>query len=95
MLSDREREVLDDIQRRLLVEDPGFQRSFEAGACRLERRRRGHRRWAYSGAIALIAMLGVLMWVAGSPNIALVLAAMAGVIWEARRRSDITTPQTR
>ncbi|MGH3547273.1 MAG: DUF3040 domain-containing protein, partial [Pseudonocardiaceae bacterium] len=35
VLSDRERETLDQIQRRLLVEDPGFAQSFDADAQRL------------------------------------------------------------
>ncbi|MDQ2791897.1 MAG: DUF3040 domain-containing protein [Actinomycetota bacterium] len=93
MLSDRDREALDEIQHQLLVEDPNFGRSFEVGAHRLARQRWYRRRRAYTIAMVVLAMLSVLMLVLGSPTNALVLAAMAALLWERRRRPGSTTPQ--
>ncbi|MGH4008272.1 MAG: DUF3040 domain-containing protein [Pseudonocardiaceae bacterium] len=81
MLSDRERETLHQIQRRLLVEDPGFVQSFDADALRLPR---GRRRWAYPVAIVVAVTLCVLMLLAQSPGTALAFAALAGALFMAR-----------
>ncbi|MGH3825433.1 MAG: DUF3040 domain-containing protein [Pseudonocardiaceae bacterium] len=88
MLSDRERETLDQIQRRLLVEDPGFAQSFDADAQRLPREPRGPRdrlRLAYTAAIVVAVMLCGLMLLARSPGTALAFAAIAGALFMARR----------
>jgi len=85
VLSDRERETLEEIQRRLLLEDPGFAQSFSTRGRRL-RRSRGLSRRVYTILLVFSAAFAVLGVVVGSPGSALVLAAVAAVIWEARRR---------
>ncbi|MGH3522554.1 MAG: DUF3040 domain-containing protein [Mycobacterium sp.] len=92
MLSDRERETLDQIQRQLLVEDPGFAQSFDSDAQRLPRESRAPRdrhRWAYTGAIVVAVMLCTLMLLAHSPGTALAFAAITGALFMARRRHNI------
>ncbi len=98
MLSDRERETLDQIQRRLLVEDPGFAQSFNDDAQRLPREPRAPRdrlRLAYTAAIVVAVMLCALMLLAQSPGTALAFAAMAGALFIARRRRhDVNQRET-
>jgi len=93
VLSDREREALHEIQRQLLVEDPAFGQSFETRTHRLARRPWYQQRGLYTMAIVVVAMLGVLMLVMGSPTNALVLAAVVALIWEARGRTGNTIPK--
>ncbi len=96
MLSDRERETLDQIQRRLLVEDPGFAQSFDADAQRLPPPKpRDRLRWAYTAAIVVAVMLCALMVLAQSPGTALAFAAIAGALFMARRwRYEIKQRET-
>lgn len=85
MLSDHERETLQEIQRQLLVEDPDFARSFEVAGQRSPHR--CHRRACTAG-VVLALVLSVLMLVAGLSGSALVLAAGAALIAVARHRWD-------
>ena len=89
MLSDRERETLYEIQRRLLVEDPSFAQSFDADLQRLPREPRDRHRWAYTTAIVVAMMLCALMLLAQSPGTALAFAAIAAALFMARRRHNI------
>lgn len=85
MLSDRERETLQEIQRRLQVEDPDFARSFEPTEHRSPHDR--HRR-ACTVSVVLALVLSLLMLVAGLPGSALLLAAGAALIAVARHLWD-------
>jgi Protein of unknown function (DUF3040) len=78
VLSDRERETLREVERRLLQEDPAFARSFEARAKRLPRPAGGP-----GIKIFLIAglLLSALVLVAGSLGGALAFATATGLIW--------------
>jgi DUF3040 family protein len=83
VLSDRERETLRQIRCRLLVEDPGFAQSFDAGEQRLVRGPRTRHR-AYTVAIVVALMLCVLMLMSQSSGTALAFAAIAGWLIMAR-----------
>ncbi len=85
MLSDHERETLQEIQRQLLVEDPGFARSFEVAEQRSPHDRR-RRACTVSAVVALV--LSLLMLVAGLLGTALVLAAGAALLAVARHLWD-------
>lgn len=85
MLSDHEREALQEIQRQLLVEDPDFARSFEMAGQRSPHSR--HRR-ACTVSVVLALVLSLLMLIAGLPGTALLLAAGAALIAVARHRWD-------
>ena len=93
MLNDHERETLREVERQFLVEDPDFTRSFATRAQRLERRR-------LDGELVKIflvaaALLSALLLVAGSPSGALAFAAVTGVIWLTRQRSNTTPGRSR
>jgi len=77
--------MLEEIERRLLLEDPGFAQSFSTRGWRL-RRSRGLPRWVYTISLVSSAAFAVLAVVVGSLGSALVLAAVAAVVWEGRRR---------
>lgn len=100
MLDDREREALHEIQRQLLVEDPDFAQSFDAetqalgiSAQRLHRGSPDVTRRIYTILLVLSSTYGVILLLAGSPISALMLAALAALIWEARRRRGDTIHQ--
>jgi hypothetical protein len=78
VLSDRERETLREVERRLLHEDPAFARSFEARAQLLP-----HPAGGLGIKIFLIAglLLSALVLVAGSLGGALAFATGTGLIW--------------
>ena len=82
MLSDREREVLNEIQRQFLLEDPGLARSLAAGQ---QPRSTSQLRLAYSVTIVVALALGGLVLLAGSVLGALVFAAVAGGVALVRR----------
>jgi hypothetical protein len=89
VLNDHEREILREVERQFLVEDPEFARSFATRAQRLQRRH-------LDGGLVKIflvaaVLLSALMLVAGSPSGALAFAAVTALIWLTRRRSN-TTP---
>jgi hypothetical protein len=78
VLSDREREALREVERRLLIEDPEFARSFKARAQRLP-----HPAGGFGIKIFLIAGLltSALVLVAGSIGGAVAFATATGLIW--------------
>ncbi|MPZ78935.1 MAG: DUF3040 domain-containing protein [Actinophytocola sp.] len=80
MLSDRERETLCEIQRRLVTDDPDFERSFRAVAVPPP----DHRWLAYAIVLVVVALLGTVMALAGAPAAALAFAATGGLIWSPR-----------
>jgi hypothetical protein len=93
VLNDHERKTLREVERQFLAEDPEFTRSFATRAQHLERRH-------LDGGLVKIAivaavLLGALMLVAGSPSGALAMAALAGLIWLARRQSNNTPGRPR
>jgi Protein of unknown function (DUF3040) len=95
VLSDHERETLREVERQLMVEDPEFACSFEAGQTRLSRH--PHRpgvRIALVGA----ALFTALMLVAGSLVGALVFAfvtGLVGVAWRLPADTEAQTPPLR
>ena len=88
MLSDQERERLREVERQLMAEDPGFPRSFDARAQRLDRKRMG-----ISARIAIVValLLSALMLVAGSLEGALAIVGATGLIWLAWLHSERMT----
>jgi hypothetical protein len=78
VLSDRERETLREVERRLLIEDPAFARTFTARAQRLP-----HPTTGLGIKIFLITglLLSALVLVAGSIGGAVAFAAATGLIW--------------
>lgn len=86
MLSDRERATLDEIQDRILAEDPGFARAFEGAL---------QQRNGVSGKAFLRRALHVLPWcttalaallmMAGSLGAAALVAMLGVALWMARR----------
>jgi Flp pilus assembly protein TadB len=86
VLNDHEREALHEIQRRLLVEDPSFARSFESDAERLHRGSPDLVHGTYTVSLVVILAFAAVLLAAGAPVGALVFAAVAAVISEARRR---------
>jgi hypothetical protein len=82
VLSDREREALREVEQQILDEDPGFARSFEAGAQCLPRRAGGP-----GIKIFVLAglLLSVFLLVAGSLAGAVAVVVGTGLIWLAWR----------
>lgn len=78
MLSDHEQQVLHELERRLMVGDPEFARSFQAREQRLPG---GRYRRVAEAAIVVGVLLSALMLVAGSPGGALALAAATVLFW--------------
>lgn len=97
MLSDHERSTLHEIQRQFLAEDPQFVQIFDTPARRLPadapKPLNGDRR-IYTVLMWMATMLGLVLWVAGSPGGALLFAAAAVMFALAVRRGDATTPRT-
>ena len=88
MLSDREREVLNEIQRQFLLEDPGLAKSLAAGQ---QPRSATQLRFAYTVTIVVAIALGGLVLLAGSVLGALVFAAVAVGVALARH-CQVDTP---
>jgi DUF3040 family protein len=84
VLSDRERETLHEVERRLLIEDPEFARSFKARAQRLP-----HPTGGVGIKIFLVAglLLSALVLVAGSLAGAVAFVGATGLIWLVWRRA--------
>jgi hypothetical protein len=84
VLSDRDREALREVERRLLLEDPEFARSFTARARRLP-----HPIGPLGGKVFLIVglLLSALVLDAGSLGGAAAFAVATGLIWLAWRRT--------
>jgi len=85
MLSDRERATLDEIQDRILAEDPGFARGFE-GALQQRNRVPGKavRRRALHVLPWCTTALAVLLLMAGSLGAAALVAMLGVALWMAR-----------
>jgi Flp pilus assembly protein TadB len=82
MLSDRERETLDEIQHRLVTEDPQFTAAFESKARRLTVRGLRTHRTAVTALIVVALLLSVFMIVVQAAGPALFFTAAAcGLIW--------------
>lgn len=87
MLSDRDRETLNEMQRRLTTEDPQFAGSFDLTARRLAVRRPGPPRASMTILIVIALLLTALMIVvhAASPAV-FFTAAACYLIWLRRGR---------
>ncbi|WP_219417390.1 DUF3040 domain-containing protein [Pseudonocardia nigra] len=79
MLSDRERNALDEVERRLTADDPTFVRAFDVNERRLLHNRR-HRRGARIAAVVALLLSAVLL-LAGSPGAAIAVASTTTVVW--------------
>jgi hypothetical protein len=94
MLSDRERQTLDEVQHRFVTEDPRFAASFNAVWPRASTYSVQWAytlpSWAYTTAMIVAVEFGVLTLIAGAPGTALVFAALATAINLLRRRRDQT-----
>jgi Flp pilus assembly protein TadB len=94
VLSDREREVLREMQRRFVAEDPEFARSFEGFGRRGDSHFSWQRayempRWVYTTALVVSVVFSVLMLLALAPWTALVFMLLAVLIAAVRfRRHD-------
>ncbi len=96
VLSDREQQMLREVQRRFVAEDPDFVRSFEDVG---RRHSTFSLRWAYAMpravytiAIVVAVALGVLMLLVAAPGTGLLFAALATMIAVVRRRRDEQGP---
>jgi Flp pilus assembly protein TadB len=82
MLSDRDRATLDDIQQRLVTEDPQFTGAFDRQARGLTERGRGARRTTLSVLLVIASILTALMIVVNAVGPALFFTAVAcWLIW--------------
>jgi hypothetical protein len=92
VLSDRERETLREVERRILSEDPEFARSFDAHAQRLPHASPG----GVGIRIFLVVglLLSALVLVAGSLSGAVAFATTTGLIWLAWRFSRESSQQS-
>lgn len=88
MLNHHERRALHEIQRQLLAEDRGFVQSLNSHAEDLHRPPAGPPRRAYTIALAVTSICGLILLLAGSPLSGLALVAVTVVIWTARRHGD-------
>ena len=86
MLSDRERATLDEIQDRLLAEDPRFARAFE-GPLQPAASLPGKTvlRWARHALPWCTSALALLLLMAGSVGAAVLVATLGVALWMARR----------
>lgn len=78
MLSDHERETLQELERQFVAHDPEFPRSFDVRAQRLGRKRLG---MSATIAIMVVMVLCPLMLAVGSPGGALGFAAVTAMVW--------------
>jgi len=89
MLSDHDRETFDEIEHRLVIEDPQFTRSFDTKSGNLAISRSGVRRTALTVLIGISLIMTVLMIVVHAAGPALLfIAATCYSIW--RRRGHHT-----
>jgi Protein of unknown function (DUF3040) len=93
VLSDREREILHEMQRRLVTEDPDFARSFQEAGRRGDshfslQRAYETPRWAYTAALVVSVAFSVLMLVALAPWTALLFMTLAVMTAMARYHRD-------
>ncbi|WP_112261662.1 DUF3040 domain-containing protein [Lentzea terrae] len=83
MLSDRERQALCEIERRLRDEDPALAHTLERAEQPPARDRRSH---AWSALIIVAGLLAVFLLALGQPAGALAFALVAGWAWGALDR---------
>jgi Flp pilus assembly protein TadB len=76
MLSDRERQLLTDIEQQLQIEDPSLAHKFEGAARPV---RAGHQR-LIATALGVLALLAAFALLFGSPGMAVAFALIAGTI---------------
>ena len=95
MLSDREQQALHEIERRLLIEDPGFARAFDAEAERIRPRPADVAWWVYTIVLGLSSTFAVVALMVGLPASALALLIVAALAWAARRRGHEAGRQPR
>jgi hypothetical protein len=76
MLSDRERQLLTDIEQQLRIEDPSLADKFEGGA---RPARAGHQRLVAT-AVGVLALLAAFALLFGSPGMAVAFALIAATI---------------
>jgi Flp pilus assembly protein TadB len=76
MLSDRERQLLTDIEQQLRIEDPSLAHKFEGAASPV---RAGHQR-LIATALGVLALLAAFALLFGSPGMAVAFALIAGTI---------------
>jgi hypothetical protein len=91
MLSDHDRETLDEIQHRLMVEDPQFTHSFELKARRLGTSGLDGHPSPLAALIVVAVLLSAFMIIAHASGPALFFAAVASCLiwlWHARRPRD-------
>ncbi|HEX5540745.1 MAG TPA: DUF3040 domain-containing protein [Micromonospora sp.] len=85
MLSDRERATLDEIQDRMLAEDPGFARAFEGA---LQQRNGVSDKAVLRRALHVLpcctTALAALLLMAGAPGAAALVAMLGVALWMAR-----------
>jgi hypothetical protein len=87
MLSDRDRERLREIRRRMMAEDPEFVRALVTKPVRSEAAGAGADAYTVGGVGAI--SLSVILLLAGQLGISLLLAVCAALVWmaEPRRRA--------
>lgn len=94
MLDDVERRALDDIEGRLLAEDPRWADAFEAQQARLNTPRP---RWMQDMLLAggaLMGALALIMLFAGIPSLtALFVLSTAGFLWLVHRPARSSAPE--
>jgi hypothetical protein len=88
VLNDHERKTLRDIQQQLSVDDPDFERSFQAFETPAPQM---YRRLIYAAGIVIAALLAVVGLLAGSAGGALLFAVIAGLVWLTQRLHDGTS----
>lgn len=93
MLSDHQRKTLEELERRLMAEDPEFPRLFDARAQHLDSHRHVGMSFAITVAIVASILFFTVMLATVSFTGALAFAAVAGLIWAVWRRSDPTRRQ--
>jgi hypothetical protein len=86
MLDDVERRALDDIEGRLLAEDPQWAGAFDAQQARLHATRSAWMQHLLVGGAALMGTLTVVMLFAGIPSLTAVFGLSAvGFLWLVHR----------
>ncbi|MFI7672250.1 DUF3040 domain-containing protein [Actinophytocola sp. NPDC049390] len=88
MLSEREQQVLRDIQRHLCVDDPDFERPFRVFEDPAPSSRY---RWAYTTLVVITAVLAVGMLLTGVLGGAVAFAIAACTLWWTRHLEFAST----
>ena len=89
MLDDVERRALEDIEGRLVAEDPRWAGVFDAQQAQLHSTRPAWMQHLLVGGAALMGTLTLIMLLAGIPSLtALFLLSAAGFVWITHRPSQ-------